>query len=126
EAQFRGMKEVYHGFPPTPPKINLLDALDAVLGHGIGSPFVAKEIYAVYVMHSEKGAPPRPVWAITLRGIPYRHLKGKPLHLIDVPDEEIAPTWQRNRIRNVVDAVTGQVLFATSSPTPLPPQKEGK
>jgi hypothetical protein len=124
EAQFRRMKEVYHGFPATPPKISLIDALDAVGAHGIGSPFVAKEIYAVYVMHSEKGAHPRPVWAITLRGIPYRHLIGKPLHLIDVPDREIIPTWRRNRIRNIVDAVTGQVLFATSRPRPLPPKKK--
>ena len=125
EKQFLSGEEVYHGFPAQAPKINFLEALNSVGSNGIGSPFLAKEIYAVYVMHSEKGRPHRAVWAITLRGIPYRPLTGKPLSLIDVPDEQVVPVWKRNKMRNIVDATTGKVLFATSSPSPMPPGNKG-
>jgi hypothetical protein len=126
EAIMKKRNEIYHGFPPDPPKINFLDALDAVGTKGIGSPFLAKEIRALYVMESSRpgtrwGWNPRPVWVITLRGLPYRPLKHMPR---DVPDEEFMPIWWRNRIRNVVDAVTGQVLFATTIPHPLPPKTD--
>lgn len=132
EAQIKNHgNEIYHGFPLEPPKISLLQALDAILREGVGSPFLAKEIYAVYVMESrmrgyKSGWEPRPVWAITLRGIPRRPLKGKPPSLHDTPDEELVPAWQRNHMRNVVDARTGKVLFATSCPQPLPPEQKKK
>lgn len=123
--------EIYHGFPPEPPKVSLLQALDAILTEGVGSPFVAKEIYAVYVMEStmrgyKSGWEPRPVWAITLRGLPPRPVTGKPPSLHDTPDEELVPAWRRNHMRNVVDARTGKVLFATSGPQPLPPEQKKK
>jgi len=69
---------------------------------------------------------PHPVWAITLRGIPPRPLKGKPLAFHHIPDDELIPVWVRNHIRNVVDAVTGQVLFATDCPQPVPPEEKKK
>jgi hypothetical protein len=126
ERHLSKAKELYHGFPSEPAKMSLIDALDAIGAGGIGSPFLAKEIYAVYVLHSRRGAKIQPVWAVTLRGLPPRPLKGKPLPLIDTPDEELSPVWQRNHIRNVVDANTGKVMFATSRPHPLPPKAKDK
>lgn len=119
--------ETYHGFPANPPQVSFLDALSAVATKGgVGNPFLAKEIYAVYVMESRRpgtrwGWNPRPVWAITLRGLPYIPLKGRGPSPRDVPDEELVPMWQSNHMRNVVDAITGNVLFATTIPQPLPP-----
>ncbi len=107
EAQMRPEKDVYVGLATENPRINFQDALGIVLNNGVGSPFQAKEIDAVYVMESERNSVPRPVWAITLRGIP-------PL---PVSDPSI-PVWQRNRMRNVVNANTGKLLFATNSPQP--------
>ena len=113
--------EMYHGFPAEAPKITFLGALDVIVSRA-PSPFVAKEIHAVYVMHSTTrwGSRPRPVWAITLRGIP-------PITL-SVPagwrKENQIPVWQRNHIRVVVDAKNGKMLFATSVPQPLPPEEK--
>jgi hypothetical protein len=81
-----------------------------VLSHGIGSPFLAKEIHGVYVMHSRMGSTPRPVWAITLRGLPPMAARGS--------YGDTIPVWQRNHMRNVLDARSGEVLFATNSPQP--------
>lgn len=110
ERQLRSEQEVYHGLPAHAPKLSFVEALDRVLTGGIGSPFLAKEIHAVYVLHSRMGSPPRPVWVITLRGLPPMTVRG--------PDAGSIPVWQRNHMRNVVDAETGDVLFATNSPQP--------
>jgi hypothetical protein len=110
EKQLKDAGETYHGLPRNPPRLSLLDALDAVLDRGIGSPLLAKEIYGVLVLHSKTDSPAKPVWAITLRGIPPLNPHGQ--------SAEAVPIWQRNHIRNVVDAETGQVLFATTIPQP--------
>jgi hypothetical protein len=120
EARIRGGgHEIYHGFPAEPPNISFLEALDAIGGH----PLSAKEIYALYVMESDMNSQPRPVWAITLRGIP-------PLHTITVPpgvsQDKLPPIWQRNHFRYVVNAVTGKVLFATTTPQPMDPEQKKK
>lgn len=120
EARLRGTGyEIYHGFPAEPPKISFLEALNSIGGH----PLSAKEIYALYVMESKMKSQPRPVWAITLRGIP-------PLHFITVPPgvskDKLPPIWQRNHFRYVVNAVTGKVLFATNSPQPMDPEQKKK
>lgn len=124
EARIRGAGyEIYHGFPAEPPKISFLEALDAIMTKGVTSPLLAKEIYASYVMESEMKSQPRPVWAITLRGIP-------PLQTITVPPgvskDKLPPIWQRNHIRFVVNAVTGKVLFANTSPQPMDPEQKKK
>jgi len=124
EAQIRGAGyEIYHGFPSEPPKISFLEALDAIKAKGLTSPLLAKEIYALYVMESKMKSQPRPVWAITLRGIP-------PLHFITVPPgvspDKLPPIWLRNRFRFVVNAVTGKVLFANTWPQPINPEKKKK
>ncbi|MBN1843970.1 MAG: hypothetical protein JW883_17045 [Deltaproteobacteria bacterium] len=110
EAQLRAEEEIYHKHPEDDPKVLFLDALDTVLSKGIGSPFFAKEIHGVYVMHSRMGSRPRSVWAITLRGLPPISAHGRYADSI--------PVWQRNHMRNVVDATTGENLFATNSPQP--------
>jgi hypothetical protein len=110
EAQLRAEKEIFTGLPVVEPKLTLLDALDVVLKSGIGSPFLAKEIEAVYVMHSRMGSSPRPVWSITLRGLPPMPARGQHADTI--------PSWQRNHMRNVIDAVSGEFVFATNSPQP--------
>lgn len=120
EARLRGAgNEIYHGLPAEPPKVSFLEALNAIGGH----PLLAKEIYALYVMESDMNSPPRPVWAITLRGIP-------PLPFITVPpgvsEDNLPPIWQRNHFRYVVNAVTGKVLFATTSPQPMDPEQKKK
>ena len=123
EREMRGTNEIYHGFPMVPPKISLLDALDRVPM----SPFLAKEIYAVYVMQSHRmgrkfGWGPRPMWAITLRGIPPLPVKGPP----GLRKEDLPPVWQSNHARVIVDASTGQLMFSTNIPQPLPPEEKQK
>lgn len=108
EEQLRAEDEIYHGLPPDEPQINFLDALDIVLSKGIGSPFLAKEIYGVCVTHSRMESAPRSVWAITLRGLPPIPARGR--------YGDTIPVWQRNHMRNVLDATTGEFLFATNSP----------
>jgi hypothetical protein len=110
ERQLRTREEVYVALPADGPKVTFVRALDSVLANGGGSPFLAKEICGVYVMHSKLGSAPRPVWVITLRGIPPLLPKG--------PGADAVPIWQRNRIRYVVDANTGDCLFATNTPLP--------
>jgi hypothetical protein len=110
ETQLRASGETYHDLPLEVPKVSFLDALDAVLSRGKGSPFLAQRIRAAYVIESDGGAAPRPVWAITLEGIPPMQPHGRR------PTE--VPAWQRDHIRNIVDATSGAVLFATTIPQP--------
>ena len=110
ESQLAGEDETYEALPDRLPKVHLLDGLDHVLNDGIGSPLVAQEINAVYVVHSRMGSAPLAVWAITLRGIPPLPARG--------PAAESVPVWQRDHIRNVLDAESGKVLFAKNSPQP--------
>jgi len=110
QKQLQNDEEVYTGLPKDDPKIRFLDALDAILSKGSGSPFMAKAIEGVYVMESRMGSSPRAVWVITLRGLPPFSAHG--------PHADSVPIWQRNHMRNVVDAQTGDWLFATNSPQP--------
>ncbi len=111
EHQLRSEEEIYTGFPDEDPKLSFLDALSVILTNGMGSPLLAKEFYGVCVTESNMGAPPRAVWAITLRGLPPLPVRG--------PAGDSVPAWQRNHMRNVLDALTGAFLFATNSPQPL-------
>ena len=112
EQQLQQLTERYAGLPGTPPRRSLLQALDAILTGGIGDPLRARDIQALYVMHSYRGKPPSPAWVITLNGIPPLPHKG--------PQGARVPVWQLNHIRNVVDANTGKPLFATTIPQPGP------
>lgn len=104
-------EEVYDGYPDVDPKIDFLTALDSIVKGGVGSPYEAKEIHGVYVRHSYMGSKPSPAWAITLRGLPPLQPRGRAAQTV--------PLWQRNHMRNIVDAISGKVLFATNSPQPV-------
>lgn len=110
QQQLADGEEIYTDFPAMDPEINFLDALSTVLTNGSGSPFLAKAIEGVYVMESHMEAPARPIWAITLRGLPPFSAHG--------PGADSVPEWQRNHMRNVLDATTGEFLFAINSPHP--------
>ena len=100
--------EKYHGFPQDDPSLTFLEALDVVFREGVGSPFSAKQITAHYVVRSHMRREPKPVWAITLRGIP-------PL----VAAFPGVPEDARNHLRNIVDASTGEWISADTSPQPI-------
>jgi hypothetical protein len=108
EEQMRNSGETYTGFPSDPPRTSLIDTLDAVLSNGIGSPFLAKEISAVYVNRSQVDGQITTIWAVTLNGIPPLKPHGR--------GAETIPLAQLTHIRNIVDARTGKVLNATTVP----------
>jgi hypothetical protein len=110
ERQLKAGDEFYYGLPVEGPKLTFLAALEVVLNKGIGSPFMAKEIYGNYVVESRGGSPRRNVWVVTLRGLPPIPSHG--------PGGDSIPAWQRNYMRNVVDDETGANLFATNVPHP--------
>jgi hypothetical protein len=114
EKQLQEDKELYCGLPTVKPKITFLKALDIVLSNGGGSPFEAKEIDGLYVMYSRNGSLPKPMWVITLRGLPPITVTGPP----GARQRPSIPVWQRNHMRSVIDAMTGQCLFSTNTPHP--------
>jgi hypothetical protein len=103
----RSDSETYVAFPDAPPRVDLLRALDMLREHGVAEPLAARQIVAHYVLRSTMGAKPRPVWAITLRGIP--PIKTPP------PGVSIDAL---NHIRVILDAETGKWLCATTTPQP--------
>jgi hypothetical protein len=118
EQMRRSGLEVYHGFPAEKPKISFLEALDIVLTQGTGSPLVAKQISAHYVIQSKMGREARPVWAINLRGIPPLEVGGGP-GMAEETRRRAVPVEARNHIRNIVDARSGKWLSASTSPQPI-------
>jgi len=120
ETQLRNSGEIYTGVPSTDPKLRFIDAVDMVLAKGFGSPLTTKEIDGKYVMYSAMGSAPRAVWIITLRGIPAIQPPGpmpSPIGSKPVPASPI-PLWQRNHIRNIIDAMSGEWIFASTIPQP--------
>lgn len=110
EKQLQGLgpkSEFYHGFLEEPPVVSFLEALSSL----VYDPFSAQEIHALYIMHSQGGAPPRPVWIIDLRGLdPVPMTMGGTMRNASVAIEE------RNHRRTGVDAVTGIHIFSTALP----------
>lgn len=102
EKQLRSEGEVYSGYPDKTPNVSFVAALERLPAKE------AREIEAVYVLHSHQGSQPKPVWIITLRGLPPIPAHG--------PHADTVPASQRNHLRYVVDASTGQVLFSTNTP----------
>ncbi len=98
--------EVYHAFPASLPAVSFLAALKTVEREGLGSPTQARQIIADYVVRSDMGGDPSPVWSITLRGIRMTWPGGPPE----------GPSTVFNRFRNVVNAETGEWLGATNQP----------
>jgi len=107
----RGSHEEYLGFPDDLPAVDFGTAIKACQY----SPFVAKRVVGQYVILSKDEREHRPVWVITLWGIP-------PLKPIG-GDADWIPIYQLNHIRQVVDAVTGNLLFTSTHPNaPLTPE----
>jgi hypothetical protein len=103
----RSGDEVYHAFAPAAPAISFTQALDAILRQGYGDVLVARQFVAHNVIQSRLGATPRPVWAITLRGIPPIRAAFPGVH-VDA----------RNHLRHIVDSETGEWICAGTSPQP--------
>jgi hypothetical protein len=109
--QLSQQDEVYDGYPVDDPKVNFLGALEGMTKGGFGNPLQAKAIHAVFVLHSYMNSDPRPAWAITLRGLPPFSPRGRDIGSI--------PVWQRNHMRNIVDARSGKVISASNTPQPV-------
>jgi hypothetical protein len=114
QDQLRRAGESYAGLPTAAPRVSLLRALDAVFMQGVGPPLYSREIQALYVTLARQGRAPAPVWVITLNGFP-------PMPESGPHGAGPTPAWQRNHMRNVVDANTGRLLFATTVPQPIQP-----
>jgi hypothetical protein len=111
ERQMRGSQEEYLGFPVDLPAVDFVTAIKACRYN----PFVARKIVGQYVILSKDNREHRPVWVITLWGIP-------PIEPIG-GEADWVPIYQRNHIRQVVDAVTGKLLYASTHPNaPLTPE----
>jgi hypothetical protein len=109
--QLSNQEEVYDGYPADDPKVHFLAALESMAKEGFGSPVLAKEMHAAYILYSSSGSDPKPAWAITLRGLPPFSPRGR--------DPGSIPAWQRNHMRNIVDAMSGKVLAASNTPQPI-------
>lgn len=112
EDQMGRRSEKYHGFPAEAPRITFAQALEVVYGPGVGNPLVAKRITGRYVVQSAPRGGPSPVWAITLEGIKRQ-----------VPSPPGSRPRSISRIRNIVDARTGEWLRATTIPRPITENK---
>ena len=105
ERQLASSREEIMGFPDVYPTISFLEALKKCHGDYLS----AREIEAEYIQHSHLQRPMRNVWNIHLYGLPPRPVR---------PGSDI-PVEQRNHMRTVIDANTGEVLFATNHPQPV-------
>jgi len=104
-------KEKYHGFPSEPPAISFVDAVEAVQEGG-GNPRAAKQIVGQWVLWSKREKPPRPMWVITLRGIPP----------IDAGYPGV-PEYLRDHLRLIVDPVARKWVSGSTSPQPDIPER---
>jgi hypothetical protein len=88
--------EKYNGFPTKLPVISFVKALDSLFG----SPLSAKQTVALYVTNCLQQREPRPVWAISLHGLPPIPVKYGTIDFM----------------RSVIDAQTGQRLLEVNLP----------
>jgi len=103
--------ERYLGFPKEEPHISFREAIIKCRVN----PYSAEEILGQYVMYTDGGCEPKPVWIISFCGLPPAPIMGG--------EADWIPLYQRTRSRSVVDAFTGRVLFVTNTPmVPLPPE----
>ena len=110
EKQLLGHRERYLGFPKEKPPVSFVDALDAVRKN----PILAQEIVGLHVMHSHLDKDPRLVWDIHLYGI---------RTILSIKDPGL-PSYQRDHWRVLVDAVTGDFIFAGNTPHPVVEDEE--
>jgi len=105
--------EIYHRFCSDAPVVSFARAVRVVQESG-GPVLVAKQIMGECVVWSYRADAARPVWMVTLRGIPP----------IDAAYPQVAED-ARNHLRYVVDATTGKWLRATTTPQPCEPRLPG-
>ncbi|MFH0982111.1 MAG: hypothetical protein V2A79_11285 [Planctomycetota bacterium] len=109
----RSGDEKYHGFPKEKSSIQFVDALDSVLKNA-ANPLAADQIVGQYVVWSQMGRDPKPVWAVTLRDT-------DPLWEASYPGVSVDA---RNHLRCIVDAKTGEFICGGSVPQPEEKEKE--
>ncbi len=113
EEEMGWMSDKYLSFPDEEPRITFAQALEVVYRQGVGNPLVAKRIKGRYVVQLKVPRGPSPVWAITLEGI-------------HVPAPGSFPGIGRRvskRMRNIVDARTGEWIGASNIPRPISEDK---
>lgn len=98
--------EVYHDLVPGSPNTSLQAAFAAVAHGGV---IAAKQVVCQHVLWSRMGKPPKPVWAIMLRGVYAFHPHG------GEPNEPIFSH------RYIVDTETGRLLCSMNTPRPEGP-----
>jgi len=113
EQELRLGGQMYHAFLSQSNVLNFLDACNACRGRAA----TARQISALLVMFSQinyKGyEQPKPIWDITLRGIPP--------HILPAPrNAPELPLYLSNYEREVIDAATGKMLFSTNIPSVEP------
>jgi hypothetical protein len=106
EQQLRGSGE-YLGFPDEPPPVTFIEALRACPHDAL----LAKQIEALYVIYQRGNLKPRAVWVIALQGIPPVPVRG-PRGF----NPDLVPLYQRNHVRQYVNAHTGAIMYTSSAP----------
>ncbi len=116
ESRLNRSSEKYLGIPKTPPTISFFEALQK---NPINEKS-AESIEGQYVLYTPGKTEPKPVWIITLCGLP-------PMPAPGLAGARIRPEpeYQRNRMLTVIDAITGRILFSASYPS-VPLQGEDK
>jgi hypothetical protein len=96
--------EIYHDFVSDEIPVDFMQACAAAVP---SSPIMSKVLIAVCVNHSRSGEEPRPVWCIIGRGAPG-------------VDSFFGPEGRgrsaNDHVRSVVDAVSGELLYADNRP----------
>lgn len=98
--------ERYYGFIAGAPAITFYEALAGLIQSG-HNPLQATQLVGQHVLWSRLDWEPKPVWAVTLNGIP--------------PFEAAypgVPVEARNHMRYIVDSKTGKELCGTTTPQP--------
>jgi len=104
-AEYQLLPDKYLGIPSEPPPITFMEALK-VCNTWAGDALHAKQIEAVWVLWSTMDRDPRPMWIITLWGIPPIPAFG--------PRE--FPDYMTENLRIIVDPEKKQWLQATQRP----------
>jgi len=104
ESQLRHAREEYIGFPVEPPGQSFVEAAMSCPR----DPREARQVIGQYVLLKWADRPVRPMWIITLRGI-------APIELFGGPSDDV-PIYMRNRVREIVDGITGRVISSGTIP----------
>lgn len=111
ERQIRLHHEEFISLPDYEPEYDFYKALKSIEDAGPAAPQDAKQVIGYYVRNKTEYFGERDVWIIQVRGItPF---------LPGMNAEDTVPVDARNHIRNVVDAKTGEWLWADTIPQPI-------